>query len=505
MDATYGACLPLLIAAPLIFAAVLIIFPNAKMTGRAFILISPALTIAFSALLLVEHRTTPAIAEQIGAWPAGISVAFVSDTFTALMLLATSLVILTCAAFSIASQDSDERYFQPLFLILSAGVAGALLTADLFNLFVFIELMFLPSCGLIVMRKGLTKLESSRLYVTVNLLTSAILVVGIGLIYGSTGTVNLAQLAGTAKDSNLVAGAFGVVLIALSVKSAIFPTHGWLTRTYPSASPVISALFSGLHTKVAIFAMYRIYSVAFLGSDKYLWLFTVLFAITMLIGALGALGETHLRSIFAFHMVSQVGYILLGLALYSLVGLAAGIFYLVHHLIVKASLFLTAGAIEETFGTGRLSRLSGLAKSNKVAAIAFFMAAMSIAGLPPFSGFVAKFNLLSAALTEKNYLATTAIVIVSIITLMSMLKIWSSVFWDREQTYVVSEKLNSSDTLTMVDTTTKIKTALIVPGLFLALVSLVIGLAPNALLDLSQRAASSLVNIEPWVKAVLGQ
>jgi len=503
MTENLSSLLPLLVAIPLLFASILVVYPKAKVLGRILIVISPAFSIIYSVLLLIEHANTPVIAELIGGWPAGFAIAFVSDTFTALMLLTTSILIFTCAFFSIASKDSDERYFEPLFLVLSSGVAGVLLTADLFNLFVFIELMFLPSCGLIVMRKGLNKLASSRLYVTINLLTSSILVIGIGLIYGATGTVNLAELAGTAKDSDLVAGAFGVVLIALSIKAAIFPTHGWLTRTYPSASPVVSALFSGLHTKVAIFAMFRIYSVAFLGDTKYLFFFTVLFVLTMLIGALGALGETNLRSIFAFHMVSQIGYILLGMALFGYVGLAAGIFYLIHHLIIKASLFLTAGAIEETFGTGKLSKLHGLARSNKVVAISFFMAAMSISGIPPFSGFIAKFNLLSASIVEDNYLATTAIIVVSIITLMSMLKIWSSVFWDSEFAGNDIERTSQGLTLKEIDTSTKVRTTLIAPGLSLALLSLVIGLSPNLLINLSQRAATSLVDIEPYIKAVL--
>ncbi len=491
--------LPLLVAVPLLCAAALIVHPKAKLLSRVLLIASPIFSLVYSILLLVAHKTTPAISVQIGGWPAGIAIPFVSDTFAALMLLTTSVLILACAAFSIFSKDSDERYFGPLFLILHSGVAGALLTADLFNLFVFIELMFLPSCGLIVMRKGLNKLAPSRLYVTVNLLASSIFVIGIALVYGVTGTVNLAELAGTAQDSNLVAGAFGVVFIALSVKAGVVPSHGWLTRTYPSTSPVVSSLFSGLHTKIAIVAMFRIYSIVFEGDQKYLIFFTILFITSMVVGALGAVGENNIRSILTFSMVSQIGYCLLGLALFSKSGLAAAIFFLVHNMITKTSLFLSASAIEETYGTGKLSKLNGLAKSNKLAATSFFMASMSLIGFPPFSGFVAKFNLFSEAIEMKSHVIAVFIIFVSIITLIYMLRIWNKAFWGKNS----QQTLASSDQIERMVENKKIKFSLITPGFSLALLTLAIGLAPNLLIEITQLASQSLIDIEPYVKVVL--
>lgn len=494
-----GAYLPLFVAIPLLGAALLIIIPRARFVSKCLLVGIPLTSLAFSIALLLEHAQTPVIAEQIGAWPAGIAIPFVSDTFSALMLATTSLLVLISALFAIASRDADERYFGPLVLVLSAGVSGALLTADLFNLFVFIELMFLPSCGLIIMRKGLRRLEAPRLYVSMNLITSAILVTGIGLVYAQTGTVNLAQLSGAAEESTMTAAAVGVIFIALGIKAAVFPVHGWLARTYPATSPVVTALFSGLHTKVAVYALYRIYAVMFEGAEKYLWLATAIFIVTMVVGAFGALGEKHLRSILAFHMVSQIGYILLGLALFGPLGIAAGIFYLIHHMIVKASLFFSAGAIEETYGSGDLKKLSGIARSNKVVAVAFFGAALSLAGIPPFSGFIAKYALLRAALDLSNIAAAIAIVAVSIITLMSMLKIWNTVFWDRPH---LDDESNHENSDTKASS---IKLALALPGLALALLSLFIGLNANVLMELSDRAAETLTNTQPYVEEVLSE
>ncbi|GMA32993.1 proton-conducting transporter membrane subunit [Litorihabitans aurantiacus] len=270
-----------------------------------------------------------------------------------------------------------------------------------------------------------------RLYVTVNLLTSTIFLAGVAFVYGVAGTVNLAELAGAAAESDAVAIATAVCLFALSIKAAVVPVHGWLARAYPATSPTVTAMFSGLHTKVAIYAIYRIYAVVFDGDERYLWIGVVAFSLTMAVGVLGAVGESTTRSILAFHMVSQIGYILMGVALFGPAGLTAGIFYLLHHMIVKASLFLSTGAIEVRYGTGALDRLGGMARREPWVAVAFFAAALSLAGLPPFSGFVAKLSLMVAGVEAGQVAAVVVMVVVSLVTLLSMLKIWRGVFWGR--------------------------------------------------------------------------
>ena len=206
-----------------------------------------------------------------------------------------------------------------LVLMLSAGVNGALLTGDIFNLFVFIEVMLLPSYGLLVLsrRKEGTErsVTGSRLYVTFNLFVSAVFLAGVAFVYGTAGTVNLAELAGAASESTVVAVACAVCLFALGMKAATVPTHGWLARAYPSTSPAVTALFSGLHTKVAIYAIYRVYAVVFDGDPRFRALLLILASVTMVAGVLGAVGRDTMREILAFHMVSQMGYIALGLGL----------------------------------------------------------------------------------------------------------------------------------------------------------------------------------------------
>lgn len=496
-----SAHLSFVVIVPLLAACLLAVMHSPRTLNRAVLLGTNAFALGFGIWLTVETTGGTVLATGIGLWPSGIAIPFVADMLSALMIVVTALLALVCSAFGIAAGDDDRRYFAPLVLALSGGVYGALLTGDLFNLFVFIEVMLLPSYGLIAMLGGLRRLSAGRLYVTMNLLTSTIFLVGVGLVYGVAGTVNIAELAGAGSEDPLIGAAAAVILIALGVKAAVVPVHGWLARTYPYTSPAVTALFSGLHTKVAIYAIYRIYAVIFDGDSRYLWIGIVIMSATMLIGVLGAVGENTTRSILAFHMISQIGYILLGVALFGPIGLTAGIFYLLHHMVVKASLFLSTGAIEVTYKTNELDRVKGIARAEPLVAVAFLGAAFSLAGLPPFSGFVAKLVLVRAAIDEAQIAAAIIAVAVSLLTLMSMLKIWKGVFWGRAPEDGVS--LVSARRPGRV--LTHIKPSLAMPAVVLTLITLSVGVGAQGLLYLSEQAAAGLLDPSSYVEAVIGQ
>src|SRR5690625_2001218 len=423
------ALLPLFVGVPLAVAGLMAVFTPPMWVRSTLMMVPSGLGLTAASLLLWQTRDGQVLAHNVGLWQDGIAIPFVADTFTALMLWTTSLLVLVSSAFAAAIHDDQRPFFPSLVLVLYAGVSGALLTGDIFNLFVFIEVMLLPSYGLLAMMGAFGRLGAGRIYVTVNLLTSTIFLAGVALVYGAAGTVHLGALAGQASESPMVAVGMGVVILALSIKAAVVPVHGWLARTYPRASPAVTALFSGLHTTLAIYAIYRLYAVVFDGDSTYLWIGVLFFSATMLIDVMGAVGEDTTRSILVFHMISQIGYILLGVALFTEIGLMAGIFYLIHHMIVKASLFLSTGAIEHTHGTGALDRLGGIGRKEPLIALVFTAAALSLAGLPPFSGFVAKLTLVIGAVEAGQWAAAAIAIMVSLITLMSMLKIWGGVFW----------------------------------------------------------------------------
>ncbi|AOS64897.1 monovalent cation/H+ antiporter subunit D family protein [Actinoalloteichus hymeniacidonis] len=504
-----AALLPLVVMVPLISAALLAIVSHRW--PRRILLLAPNLGALVAGVLLIQATGDGSVyAHNIGLWQDGIAIPFVVDVFSALMVTTTALLTVTCSAFAIATGEEERgRFFGPLVLVLSAGVYGALLTGDLFNLFVFIEVMLLPSYGLLAMAGALRSLRGGRIYVTVNLLTSTIFLAGVALVYGVTGTVHLGELVGAARESPLVASAMAVVLLALSIKAAVVPVHGWLARTYPATSPAVTALFSGLHTKVAIYAIYRLYALLFEGDATYLWIGLVAFTVTMLIGVLGAVGENTTRSILVFHMISQIGYILLGVALFTPLGLMAGIFYLIHHMIVKASLFLSTGAIEDAYGTSRLERLGGIARREPLLALVFMGAALSLAGLPPFSGFVAKLTLVSATIEDGQWIVAAVAVAVSLITLMSMLKIWGGPFWgsgpepdgqpDRDQSSPSTGGVAAPARPTVHP---RVRPTVLLPALILTTATLCIGLGAQVLLDLSAQAASGLLDPAAYLEAV---
>lgn len=438
---TLAALLQLFVAVPLVTAGLLVLVGQRHRIQSVImftVLVASLAGSVFLAAYLVDGGT---IAHGTGQWVPGVAIPFAADMFTALMLVTTGVLALVCSWFAEAAGHTRQRFYSPLVLVLVTGVNGALLTADLFNFFVFIEVMLLPSYGLYVLTTketaGLGMVHGIRLYVSANLLASTMLLAGVAFVYGTAGTVNLGQLAGAASEDPAVAIAMAVVMLAMMVKASVVPIHSWLARTYPYTSPAVTALFSGLHTKVGVYAIYRFYAVVFDGDSRFLWIGVVLFTATMLIGVLGAVGEKTTREILVFHMVSQLGYILMGVALFTELGLTAGIFYLIHHMLVKASLFLSTGAIEVRYGTGEIGRISGIAKREPLIAVAFFVAALSLAGIPPFSGFVAKLSLMVGTWEAGGVIhivSVVVMVVVSLITLLSMLKIWGGVFWgDRSQ------------------------------------------------------------------------
>ena len=372
---------------------------------------------------------------------------------------------------------------------------GALLTADLFNLFVFIEVMLLPSYGLITMTGSWSRLAGGRMFVLVNLLTSTVLLIGVSIVYGVIGTVNLAALAGAAKGNGPLTVAMGLVVLALSVKSGLFPVHTWLPRTYPGTSAAVMGLFSGLHTKVAVYALYRIYVVVFDLDQRWAWTSLIFCVVSMLVGSFAGLAEHAMRRIIAYQMVTGMPYIVVMLAFSAddpTRAVAAGIVYMVHHMITVGSLVLTAGAIEETYGTDLLSRLDGLARRDPLVAAVFAMGAFSIVGFPPFSGLWGKVLVVTEIARAGDWhawLVIAVIIVASFGALLSMIRLWREVFWGGnvqlpDGLYVPLTKLS--------------------PGAALIVVSVGMFIAGGALIDAAMTAASGLLDVSGYQHAILG-
>lgn len=426
-----SSTLPLFPAVPLFAAALLILLRN-KWLERLLLVGIPLASGIGGMLLLSYHRGVPAVAEQVGDYIPGVAIVFVSDSLTALMLTVTGLITAVAGSYLVISGEDRYRFVPSLVLMLLAGVSGALLTGDLFNLFVFVEVMLLPSYALIAVTGSWRRLGIGRMFVFVNLLTSTILVMGVGFVYGVSGTVNLAALAGSARENPMASLAGSIVLLALLVKAGVVPVHTWLPKAYPATSPGVMGLFSGLHTKVGLYAAYRVYAVIFGPAAAWVSVLEIIVVLTIIVGALSTFGVRRIRSALAFQMVAGVGQILIGIVVFTQLSVAAGLFYLVHHMITMGGLILASGAIESTYGSGRFDRLQGLMKREPLIATVMALGFASLVGLPPTSGLWGKVGLMlgsAGADRQTAVILLSTIIAASILSLLALQRVWRDVFW----------------------------------------------------------------------------
>ena len=489
-----GVMLPLFMASGLAGAALAVVSPW-RVLRDALALVIPALGTVAGVWLFATTAQHGTIAHSVGLFTGGVAIPFAADALSAVMIVAASIVAFASNWFALVVGETRARFYPALTLMLLGGVYGALLTADLFNLFVFIEVMLLPSYGLITMTGSWSRLAGGRMFVLVNLLTSTVLLIGVSIVYGVIGTVNLAALAGAAKGNGPLTVAMGLVVLALSVKSGLFPVHTWLPRTYPGTSAAVMGLFSGLHTKVAVYALYRIYVVVFDLDQRWAWTIIIFCVVSMLVGSFAGLAEHAMRRIIAYQMVTGMPYIVVMLAFSAddpTRAVAAGIVYMVHHMITVGSLVLTAGAIEETYGTDLLSRLDGLARRDPLVAAVFAMGAFSIVGFPPFSGLWGKVLVVTEIARAGDWhawLVIAVIIVASFGALLSMIRLWREVFWGGnvqlpDGLYVPLTKL--------------------APGAALIVVSVGMFIAGGALIDAAMTAASGLLDVSGYQHAILG-
>ncbi|HJC27903.1 MAG TPA: monovalent cation/H+ antiporter subunit D family protein [Candidatus Dietzia intestinipullorum] len=488
--------LPLLAAVPVMAAAVAAILPW-RAVGRALALAVPTATAVAGLGLLVFHHTTPVAVSHVGGFIPGVAIPFVSDGFTALMLVATGLVAALALLFCLLTGEfARSRYFAPLALLLLAGANGALLTGDLFNLFVFVEVMLLPSYALIAMTGTWRRLGIGRLFVVINLITSTLLLAGVGFVYATAGSVNLAVLAGAATEDGRVAAALGIVLMALCIKAGAVPVHGWLPRSYPGTSSGVMALFSALHTKVALYAVIRIWATAFDLDPAWGRVLLVVALVTTLWGAIASAAPLGIREILAWQMVSGIGVILAALAVASEPG--GSIVYLIHHMITIGALIMLFGAAEHAYGSDRLDRLSGLWHRDRPLAVLAVVAIAALVGLPPTSGLIGKLEVVAASLTPGGAWGIVTLVVVllaSVIGLVAMLRLWRGALW--------GEDMEQTRTATEPDLPARVPARLLVPGGALVAVSVALFLGYGAVAPQVDRAVGGLVDTTGYVDTVL--
>jgi len=455
-------------------------------------------TLAVSAVLLWMVRSGDVLTSRIGGWPGPLGIVLAADPLSTVMLVVASLMALAVLVYAIGSPRTADQtdFFHPLYLVMLAGIGMSFLTADLFNLFVGFEVTLTASYALITLGGAKDQVRHGMTYVVISLLASILFITAIALTYAATGTVNLADLALAMETMNpgLRLALGGLFLAVFGIKAAIFPLFFWLPDSYPTAPAPITAIFAGLLTKVGVYAIIRTQTLLF-PSDGPSRLLLFLAGATMVVGVLGAIAQNDVKRILSFHIISQIGYMIFGMALFTVAGIAAAVFYMVHHIIVKTTLFLVGGLIEETTGTGALNRMGGLVHSSPFLAGLFLLPALSLAGIPPLSGFVAKLSLVQAGLDAGAFLTVGVSLAVSLLTLFSMTKIWAGVFWGKPD--LVDETDNSPKSIR------QLPKLMIGPTLGLVVVSLAFVVGAGAIYEIGLRAGEIAADPSVYIEAVL--
>lgn len=390
------------------------------------------------ALLMATFREG-ILVTHLGSWKDPIGIVLVGDKTSAILVLLALIVTLcsTLAGFSEKTVREENPMRLPLVQFLLTGIQLSFLTGDLFNLFVAFEVMLLSSYGLLTMEAGKGRIKDAYPYVVLNLVASALFLAGCGYAYALFGTLNFAGISEAAAQLALVPGGSGKVTIltalfalVFSIKAGMFPLYYWLPNSYPVLPPSLGALYSGLLTKVGIYVLLRLLGTIMPPTQDELYLLIAwLGGGTMFFGVLGAVSRMGIREILAFHVLSQVGFMILAIGFFTRTAFAATIFYMVHHIIVKSGLFLTASGVIQQLGSDNLKKTGGLWKSRPLLGVAFLILAFSLAGLPPLSGFWAKLWILMEGLSGQYYFLVAVSLVASVLTLASMLKIWLGAFW----------------------------------------------------------------------------
>jgi len=452
-----------------------------------------------SVVLMIVVLDAGVVAGQMGNWPAPFGITLVADLLSAVMVLITAITGLAVAIYALGDvTEAQERLgYHALFQLLLAGVTGAFLTGDLFNLYVWFEVMLIASFGLLILMGGREQIDGGVKYVALNLISTIMFLTGIGLLYGLTGTLNFADLAQKVElveNQGLLTVVAMFFMVAFGVKAAVFPLFFWLPAAYHTPSFSVSAVFAGLLTKVGVYALIRMFTLVFdhdIGFTHTILLWVA--CLTMVVGVLGAAAQSDFRKILSFHIISQIGYMVLGLALMTPLALVGAVFYLVHHIIVKANLFLIAGVAKRLTGGSDVYKIGGLYKSAPFLAILFLIPAFSLAGFPPLSGFWAKYIIVKATLDVEMWFVAFIALAVGLMTIYSMTKIWAEAFWKDHPDGTEPDMRSLPQ-----------KTAQLLPIAGLATLTIIIGLNPDPFVTFAERTTEQLLDPSDYITAVLG-
>jgi multicomponent Na+:H+ antiporter subunit D len=478
---------------PLIAGLLSILF-RSKLQLQRIISITVLLLVTGISVLIISQINEYGIQTlQLGGWQAPYGIGLVGDMFAMLLVLTSCIVAICCLLFSFKTigQDLEKHYFYSLFLFLITGVNGSFLTGDLFNLYVFFEVLLLSSYVLVSLGGKKIQLRETMKYVIINVLSSAFFLVGIAFLYSITGTLNLAhisvRIAEAGQDGFITTVALLFVFV-FGIKAGLFLFY-WLPGSYRVPPTAITALFAALLTKVGIYAIIRMFTLVFYHEPEVTHVIIgILAALTMILGGIGAIGYWDISRILTYNVIIGSGFILAGLATYTSFGLLGSVYYLIHDMIAKALIFLIGGVVISLTGTRNIKEMSGLIRNHPYLGWMFFIAALSLIGIPPLSGFIGKVFITRGSFEAGHYWLGAIGLFTSLMILYSLMKIFMNAFWGET---ILSEEEEKGSTRGVV-----------LPLVILSALTILLGIGPEWIHSFVEVAVEGLMDPSDYIDAV---
>ncbi|MBL1240748.1 MAG: Na+/H+ antiporter subunit D [OCS116 cluster bacterium] len=439
----------------------------------------------------------------MSGWLAPYGIAFTADSLSAIFAFIASLVTLLIILYSPADVDkaASKAGYYTLIMMLLVGVNGSFLTGDIFNLYVWFEVMLISSFGLLILGGDKIQLDGAVKYAFLNLLGTTFFLIATGLLYGVTGTLNFADLFGKVAASEAT-GTLAILsvlfLFAFGIKAAAFPMYFWLPAAYHTPRVAVSAIFAGLLTKVGIYALMRIFTIVFPeGNGAAFELFGIIGGLTVIVGGLGAIAQTELRRMLAYLLMSGVGMLMIGISIHTQLSLMATVQYAIHSMLVMTGLYLLSGVIGRMAGSFEIAKIGGIVMQNHFVAIAYFGLALAVMGLPPFSGLWPKYMMVMAAFEQGHYWLITAILVGSFLTIAAVGRASIQMIWrggdvdTPDGQYEARGKRLENKQLRIM----------MLPISIIFLLTLWLGVSPNTMIRQADLAAYDLLNVEQYIQA----
>jgi len=487
-----------------LFGGAFLLMLRASRSAQAgFAILTVAAVVLTDFEFLMRTLGSGPLVMTMGKWLPPFGISFAADTLNAAFALAAAVATLAVLFYVRPELQAREiRYgFYPLVLIQLAGVSGAFLTGDLFNLYVWFEVMLIASFGLMIMGGRKIQLDATVKYGFINFLATTFFLTALGFLYGLLGTLNMADIAGVAATAPKapMAAIAALLLLAFGMKAAAFPVSAWLPASYHAPDAGTSALFAGLLTKVGAYALLRSLIALLPAAREFLEPALVVIAVaTLILGPLGAIAQTNLRRALGFIVIGGIGSVLIGLAVPSLRGVAGSAIYAFNSMLVMTAFYLVAGLVERATGETDTRNMGGLYAANSPLSIGFFMLVVAAAGLPPSLGFWPKLLFVEATISHGSYVVLAAVLVNSILTSIAGARLWAHIFWRQGREGEGSERRN--DRLKPLSAADWRWSA--VPAGLLILIVAVLGILPNEVIMAGRDAASGLLDTSRYVAAV---